>query len=206
MSRHGGVCYGTRFMTYSESTIFNVCLDVCSVLDTIYQQCIIYVYIAEGLISSQRGIIKTPISSTIALSPTCLSIKKSEWMTFFLCCHVTYATYYLVFFLCNHVISFLCNHMILIIMYIETGVKVFYSYNRVMHSSHAVKSWSRVMYSSHEVESYIRVMKSSHIEWKLLMTHHLGRGPSIYIRGFPSDRLKQAVLHLTFASHPKIPS
>jgi len=48
------------------------------VLDTIYQQCIIYMYIAEGLISVQEGIIKILNSSVVALLPTCMSIKKLE--------------------------------------------------------------------------------------------------------------------------------
>jgi len=46
------------------------------VLDIIYQQCIIYVYIAEGPISMQERVVKIPISSTVALLPTCLRIKE----------------------------------------------------------------------------------------------------------------------------------
>jgi len=46
------------------------------VLDIIYQQCIIYVYIAEGPISMRERVIRVPNLSAVALLPTCLRIKE----------------------------------------------------------------------------------------------------------------------------------
>jgi len=46
------------------------------VLDIIQQQCTIYVYIAEGVISIQGRVIKISNSSAVALLPTCLRIKE----------------------------------------------------------------------------------------------------------------------------------
>jgi len=46
------------------------------VLDIIYQQCNIYVYIAEGSISVLERINRIPTLSMVALLPTCLRIKE----------------------------------------------------------------------------------------------------------------------------------
>jgi len=51
-------------------------LTYAHVLDIIYQQCIIYVYIAEGVISIQGKVFKVSSSSMVALLPTCLRIKE----------------------------------------------------------------------------------------------------------------------------------
>jgi len=46
------------------------------VLDIIYQQCNIYVYIAEGPISIQERVDRILTLSAVALLPTCLRIKE----------------------------------------------------------------------------------------------------------------------------------
>jgi len=57
-------CYGTGFLTCSGFIQYLMyALTYAHVLDIIYQQCIIYVYIAEGPISMQGRVIKIPISS-----------------------------------------------------------------------------------------------------------------------------------------------
>jgi len=88
------------------------------VLDIIHQQCIIYVYIAEGLISIQRGIIKILNSCAVALLPTCMSIKKTGLNDILpLLSHDFCFTIPIVFLLCSHVTLFLCYHIILIHVY-----------------------------------------------------------------------------------------
>jgi len=73
----GPNCYGTGFLTCSGFIQYLMYVSMYAhVLDIIYQQCIIYVYIAEGTISIQGRVIKILNSGAVALLPTCLRIKE----------------------------------------------------------------------------------------------------------------------------------